>query len=419
MKPHIALCMMVKNEHLRISVSLESVVGVIQSLVIYDTGSTDNTVEIIEEFAKKHSLPLHLIRGEFIDFSTSRNVLLDYAETFEEIDYLLLLDCNDELRGGKQLLERAEKELNIANHSSFMLRQEWLYGNVTTYYNPRFIKPRKGWKYKYSVHEGLYCNTDDQITIQLPDSIVLFQDRTMDNDGKTKNRFPRDKELLLRDFKKDPTDPRVLFYLAQTCGCLDQYEEAFYYYKLRVENPISGFEEEKFHAYIRLGDLAKSKLGHPWGDCVKWYLQAFEHSKRVEPLLRITQYYVDQKQWLIAYTFCRTAGLLPFPEKTLLFIDKLAYEHTRWHLLGYICTFLPEHHREGKAAMQCALDSGVNTEGNKNILGFYLKAEREVAEKKKAEAERARAHAEAEAQKSFLPEVAKRAPPKKSKKKKK
>ena len=55
---HIALLMMVKNEKKRLHVSLESVKDVVDSFVIYDTGSTDNTMEICEEYANKFNIPL-------------------------------------------------------------------------------------------------------------------------------------------------------------------------------------------------------------------------------------------------------------------------------------------------------------------------------------------------------------------------
>ena len=73
-KNHIALLMMLKNEEKRLHVSLESVVGVVDSLIIYDTGSTDRTISILKEFSEKNSIPLRLKEGEFVNFSESRNV---------------------------------------------------------------------------------------------------------------------------------------------------------------------------------------------------------------------------------------------------------------------------------------------------------------------------------------------------------
>jgi len=44
--PTISLCMIVKNEELNIARCLDSVVELVDELIIVDTGSVDRTVEI-------------------------------------------------------------------------------------------------------------------------------------------------------------------------------------------------------------------------------------------------------------------------------------------------------------------------------------------------------------------------------------
>ena len=177
---HIALLMMVKNEKKRLHVTLNSVLGYVKSLIIYDTGSTDNTIEILETFAKTNNLPLRLKQGEFEDFSTSRNIALDFADTFEDVDYVLMMDTNDELRNGDKLIEFAKAELNNHQNSAFLMCQEWYSGNHDKYYNTRFIKPRNNWRYKGSVHEYLrnlnFEFEQGPPIVRIDDSIVLFQD---------------------------------------------------------------------------------------------------------------------------------------------------------------------------------------------------------------------------------------------------
>jgi hypothetical protein len=68
--------------------------------------------------------------------------------------------------------------------------------------------------------------------IRASDNIVIFQDRTQDDD-KSGKRFFRDKELLVKSYYQDPLNERTIFYLAQTCACLNHKEESLYYYKLR------------------------------------------------------------------------------------------------------------------------------------------------------------------------------------------
>ena len=116
MKSHIAAVIMVKNESLRLMVTLDSLVGLVDSIVVYDTGSTDNTLEILRKFSEDTGIMLRLLEGHFVDFSTSRNTMLDFADTFDDIDYLMFLDCNDELRDVDGLIRKtieSEKDTSV------------------------------------------------------------------------------------------------------------------------------------------------------------------------------------------------------------------------------------------------------------------------------------------------------------------
>ena len=128
---HVSAVMMLKNEEKRLHVTLASLVNVVNSLIIYDTGSTDSTIDILETFSKTHGIPLYLKRGDFVDFATSRNVLLDFADEVAKdhrVQYLLLLDCNDELRGGKELLSFCKDNL-YTDETAWLFNQEWFSGS--------------------------------------------------------------------------------------------------------------------------------------------------------------------------------------------------------------------------------------------------------------------------------------------------
>lgn len=340
-KLHIAVVMMVKNEKKRLGVTLDSVKNFANSLVLYDTGSSDNTIEIATEFCNANNIPLRLKQGEFVDFSTSRNVALDFADTFEDIDYLLLMDTNDELRNGQELREFAEKFRDDKTKSCFLLCQQWWSGNLTKYYNVRFVKPRFGWRYKGVVHEYMHNENEDinRSNERVPDTVVLYQDRTQDDD-KTKHRFSRDKVLLLAEYEKDPTEPRTVFYLAQTCACLDEKEEAYKYYEERTK--LVGFWEEKYQALFCCGELSYS-LKMPWETSLGWFMKAFETCNRAEPLVKIAEHYRQQKQFLMSYTFAKLACSLQYPNQCILFVNKRVYDYERWHLLGIVAYYVPEY----------------------------------------------------------------------------
>jgi glycosyltransferase involved in cell wall biosynthesis len=384
-KIHIAVLIMAKNEKKRLHVTLESIKTFADSLIFFDTGSTDNTIEIARDFCTKYNIPFHLKQGEFVNFCVSRNESLDFADSFEDVDYLLLMDTNDELRGQENLRKFAE-EFKDSKTSAFLLEQEWWSGNSDKYFNVRFIKSRHEWRYVGVVHE--YIKTYNEENSKHPivklnhfngkEGCVLYQDRTQDDD-KSEKRFSRDKDLLLEEFKKDPTEPRTVFYLAQTCSCLKQNEETFKYYKWRTT--LDGFNEEVFQSLLRCGNFSE-KLKHDWYDSFSWYMKSFEHTPRVEPLVKISEYYKNKNNWLLCYNFVKLACELEYPHNCILFVDKLAYDYKRWHLLG-ICAYYIKRYDEGKKACLIAIENGKKENLNVDIdtrnLKFYIDKESELA----------------------------------------
>jgi len=84
----LSLCMIVKNEAAALPRCLSSVKAVVDEMVVLDTGSTDRTQEIAQEFgARVHEF-------EWCnDFSVARNQSLKYAQG----DWILVLDADEVL----------------------------------------------------------------------------------------------------------------------------------------------------------------------------------------------------------------------------------------------------------------------------------------------------------------------------------
>ena len=373
--PKIACVMMVRNECKRIHISLESVVNVVSCFIILDTISTDNTIEIIDDFCKKHNKNLYLIQDKFVDFSYSRNVLLDYCDKFD-VDFLLLLDCNDELKNGEILLQFAKQELKTTT-TSYLIMQEWWSGDLTCYYNVRFVKPKNNWRYKEPVHEYFSNPSGEQTMVKIPTPVKLYQDRTKDDD-KTLKRFYRDKKVLFKEYLKNPKNPRTVFYLAQTLSCLNEYEESFKYYEIRSKM-LDGFWEERFQSYLRLAAISKSQKQHD-KEVIYWLIKAIEISPRAEPLIELAKL-IDSKSWFLSYHFSKLASELKYPEHENLFIDDLCYNYTRYHKLG-IYGYYHGDHEIGKSACQKAIEFG-NQEIDKTNLKHYLEREKKLNISKK------------------------------------
>ncbi|MBJ7332286.1 MAG: glycosyltransferase [Solirubrobacteraceae bacterium] len=86
----MSLCMIVKDEEEMLPQCLEAVRDAVDEMIVVDTGSTDRTVEIAEEFGAK--VLHHAWDGSF---STARNVSFDAATS----DWILYLDADEVLVG--------------------------------------------------------------------------------------------------------------------------------------------------------------------------------------------------------------------------------------------------------------------------------------------------------------------------------
>ena len=84
----ISLCMIVKDEESMLPRCLKSVQGFVDEIIVVDTGSTDRTVEIAQQFGA--AVYHHPWKDDFAD---ARNVSLQYAQG----DWILALDADETL----------------------------------------------------------------------------------------------------------------------------------------------------------------------------------------------------------------------------------------------------------------------------------------------------------------------------------
>jgi len=365
--PKITLAMMVKDEEKSIQLSLNSCKDIVSSIHIYDTGSTDNTLERVREFGKENiNIKIHIKQGVFEDFSSSRNVLLDFVDETNDSDFIILLDSNDEFKGGVDIF----KWIKDTDHEAFLVRQEWYYGSSSnTYYNLRLLKTHSGWRYKGVVHEYLSSPTNSKRGKIIDDNIVIYQDRTRFSENSS-GRHLRDYILLKQEHERNPNEPRTLFYLAQTCSSIGKTQEAFDYYYLRTKE--GGFYEEIMCSYWNMGDLS-IKLGKPSEEIVKWYLKGMELETRVEPLLKLAKYYLYnsnvREKHKIAYGFTSIALRLKYPKDAILFVDENSYIYERYHLHGIIAYYVGDY-EGGSEACKEAIEVK-NLKVDKDNLKFY------------------------------------------------
>lgn len=221
----ISLCMMVKDEETFLPGCLESVRGVVDEIIIVDTGSIDRTVEIAESFgAKVYHHPWEN------DFSKHRNQSLSYATK----DWILIMDADEELdKETSHIIRKIVKESPTAV-VSFNVRSYLENGSYySDGFSPRLFRNRMGFYYDGYVHNQLKLK--DKVT---PSSVILWHygyDLTPD---KMKEKQLRSLGLLRKQMEEFPDNPSTRHHLAMTLLGMGEYEEAAKEAKITIENRL-------------------------------------------------------------------------------------------------------------------------------------------------------------------------------------
>jgi tetratricopeptide (TPR) repeat protein len=361
----LAVVIMVKNEADVIVPTLKPFVDAgIQSFFVYDTGSTDGTQDKVREYLKKSGIvQAHIIEEPFVDFATSRNRALDLADNiFAQHTFLVMLDAEWYAHNVDELIAFCKVHKNYVAPGytgSCYLTQLFTVQDSINNFVPRLI--RRGYNVRYAgvVHESIPDIASGTVTEKF---YFEYAPQQLGQD-KSKTRFTRDYDLLKKSLENDPENMRTLFYLGQTCQFLNEWKQAIFYYKKRLElGPLS---EEKYLAAYRVGYsieyfLEESKdgsQGYRWEDALHYYLIAHNIlPHRAEPLFRIACHYIRTNQHAIAYLFAVRAAQVPYPQRHSLFIEKKIYDYLRYDILGQCAVYAGEIDI-GKAAVLKAMET--------------------------------------------------------------
>jgi len=351
--PLLIIVLMVKNEAPVIASTLESYIGNRDvGYFIFDTGSTDDTIERVEIFFRDHSIEQYaLAREPFVDFATSRNRGLRLAEQrFPYARFLLMPDAEWHLSGLDRLVEFCRQE-KYSYHPAYLVDIHACGIDFTT---PRLIRTHRDVRFEGVVHE-IIATTG----VKAPQEVRFDMIGTEYGGEKTRKRWVRDAELLLKHFQENPNDSRTAFYLAQTYHCLDDLENAQKYYEIR--STLAGWGEENFMTWYRLGQVLESRAEHEeneafWYYAQNCYLKAYSiRPERAESLVKLAEHYIKDDAPL-AYLFAKHAVEIPYPDKDILFLEKERYRYTVHDLLG-IASWYMRNYDLGKESVKKAIQA--------------------------------------------------------------
>ena len=219
-------------------------------------------------------------------------------------------------------------------------------------YTCRLFRCNRGVRFFGVVHEVV----PQSLSIKVPDSIYFEYLPESNGVEKTAKRFIRDRELLLKEHQAKPWCTRTLFYLARTCEDLGNWQEAYHFYKIRVD--MVGWDEEDFIVRYRLAQTIKKlvlqsdhKDDYSWSEALDYYMEAYQmRPHRIEPLVEIADYYVAMDQMHLAFLFARRAVEAKYPVQDSLFVEKYLYNYYRYELLARCSWYIKEFELGAMAA---------------------------------------------------------------------
>ena len=321
-EPIICLNMIVKNESAIIERCLTHAKDIVDCISICDTGSTDNTVEIIEQFLQKNKIPGKVYRHKWKNFEYNRTLSAKAAEqTMKELSfsspnrYLLLLDADMVLHTTPEF----KKEQLCSD--SYHVEQK---STSTSCYNIHLIKSSLPWDCVGVCHEYWSYNRNlppEKLPIQKLQTLWI---QDLEDGGCKKNKLERDIKLLTTGLQEEPNNIRYMFYLAQSYKDLKKYDKALEWYKKRISQ--GGWIEEIWYSKFMIGSIHE-ELGK-WDLALSAYVDAYQyHPSRAEPLSKIARHYRLTGDNGLAYLFATEGKKIPYPHQQLLFIDNEVYQY--------------------------------------------------------------------------------------------
>jgi glycosyltransferase involved in cell wall biosynthesis len=356
---------------------------------IVDTGSTDNTEEVIMTWSKENGVPITVHHEPFLNFSHNRTHSVRAAKAaYPDADYFLLSDADFvwEIKG------KFDNVLLIDH--KYLVEQ---YNKSLTYFNVRLLSAKVNWECRGRTHE-FWAESKDQGSYGgeiRTHRITTLRIDDREDGGCKADKFERD-ERLLREGLDDPDEPadlktRYKFYLGQTLKDMGRFDESTEWYTQRCND--KGWAEELYYAKFQIG-YNYEQLGWRKKHAVKLIGQAEKTEKEIEYIKKwnpndlgpfdlmeqSTKHFTDASvSYLAAYNFRKSraealyyavrmhrllgmnevaynlaqmGSKIPYPDQDTLFIERGCYDYLFDFEISIVAWYLPNHKDQGLASLK-------------------------------------------------------------------
>lgn len=295
MSKTIGLCLIIKNEAHIIERCLASVAPLVDFMLIVDTGSTDNTKEVVWDYVNDNDILAQIYEESWVDFAHNRTQAIEtLKKVYPDCDYCLMIDADEVLI--------TNPTLDIAEWKSTL--EHDIYDIITVYGGTSYIRPQltrctlevsyRGVLHEFLDIKGNFTRSTVQQLINTP-----IQDSAR---SQNPNKFKDDAEILeaVLRIEKDPfMISRYTFYLAQSYRDARMDMEALNVY---IRRSTQGFWDQEVYISLLNAARIKERMQYPLAQVVQAYMDAAEAApKRIEALHSAATYLRNQNKYNQAF----------------------------------------------------------------------------------------------------------------------
>lgn len=312
---------MCKNEEHCIRATLEAVAPYVTSIVVYDTGSTDETLAIVYAFFAEHEeIGGKVIQAEWEGFAVSKTKMMAAAKDLA--DYILHYDADDILLS----FEPAEIDLS-ADYFMATLQRGGATWQATILYAGNLT-----WRFCGVAHTIIKCVERPNPVLGVLARCVLSAEevgsRKFDPDKYLKDAKALEKQWeATRHEDPDGLNARSAFYAAQSYFDAQQWHDAKAWYEIYLHAPT--WFEETYEAHVRIARCIRVPEAGVTGDWQTHLNHAVAiEPDRAEPYWLASIWYAQDRDMVASNAAAQRAAhkdLAAVKAKYKLFIDERAY----------------------------------------------------------------------------------------------
>lgn len=344
----LALNFICKNESHIIRRMLESAKPITDLIVAIDTGSTDGTQQIIQQFGSENNIPTYVFEHPFDTFSLSRNKALQHLQKVvddlhwdKENVWGFWADCDERF-----LIESDFKKESLEKDIYNVMGEIEQF----SYAHSCFFRLSKDFYWYGPVHETIMWNNPEIKVALLPYILIKGDKAGYSWKGDLEAKYIRYAQMLEDFINTKDRSERWVLYTAQSFGVASEFSKnpenrkkwltkALQYFQERAQmiSVPESQNEEQAYAQLQVGKIL-CLLEHPWPVVKAALVNAYRLDPlRAEPLMQMILHYKIEKDWSKAYRYSTLAlktfqGKCPLGKRFIglapsLYNWKLLWEH--------------------------------------------------------------------------------------------